>query len=374
MFLFHKSVFSVLALMLLLSSCSGSGGSDAIDKQKPFVTTWQTDNLGSTNDDQIKISTRADVYDYNFTVDWGDGSSDSNVSDDITHDYVVEGKYTVSISGEFPQIYFDIGGEGQDPQKLLSIEQWGGIEWQSMYQAFTGCSNLVDNATDVPYLALVTDMSFMFAEAIIFKGDLTMWDVSSVTSMYAMFAFAEAFNSDLSAWDVSSVTDMTAMFADALAFNGDLSAWDVSSVTDMKGMFSDTLAFNGDLSTWDVSSVTNMYAMFYDADAFNGDLGAWDVSSVMDMNAMFYEADAFNGDLSTWDVSSVTSMGDMFAGVTLSTENYNALLVGWSNQSLQSDVDFDAGNSFYSGSSQAARDVLTGTFKWSVIDGGNSDL
>ena len=77
------------------------------------------------------------------------------------------------------------------------------------------------------------------------------------------------------------------MFQYSLIFNGDLSAWDVSSVTDMNEMFKTMLNFNGDLSSWDVSSVTNMNQMFYSANSFNIDISSWDVSSVTDMYWMF---------------------------------------------------------------------------------------
>jgi len=66
----------------------------------------------------------------------------------------------------------------------------------------------------------------------------------------------------------------------------------------------------------------------------------------------------------------VTNMANMFNGVTLSLASYDALLLGWSARSLQSDVTFSAGNSQYSPSSQAARDTLTDAFGWTVTDGG----
>jgi surface protein len=90
---------------------------------------------------------------------------------------------------------------------------------------------------------------------------------------------------------------------------------------------------------------------------------------VTNMYYMFGFANAFSGNLSAWDISSVTNMSQMFESVTLSIENYDALLVSWSNQSLQSDVSFNAGNSDYSESSQSARDVLTGTYNWTITDG-----
>ena len=223
----------------------------------------------------------------------------------------------------------------------------------------------------------VTTMHRMFQFAAVFNQDLSDWDVSSVTDMDDMFEDAAAFNGDLSDWDVSSVTDMSDMFQGAAAFNGDLSRWDVSSVTYMGGIFSGAAAFNQDLSGWDVSSVTVMEEMFDGAAAFNSDLSDWDVSSVTDMSEMFEDAAAFNSDLSDWDVSSVTTMSRMFNGVTLSTANYDALLVGWrtidsDESTLQTTVIFDGGNSQYCTAGAAARNVLTDDLgnNWGITDDG----
>jgi len=355
-----------------------------------FITTWKTDNPGISEDNQIQIKTSGGGY--NYTVDWGDGQTDSNVAGDITHTYSTAGTYTVSITGDFPRI---ISGTDTDAEKLLSIEQWGSIQWQSMNSAFSLCKNLVGNASDVPDLSQVTDMSnmfrganafnqdisawdvsavtsmsFMFRDAIAFNQDLSNWNVSSVTNMSRMFNGASAFNQDLSSWDVTSVTIMFFMFNRASAFNQDVSNWNVSAVTTMAGMFSHASAFNQNLSSWDVASVTTMSEMFFDANAFNQNLSNWDVSAVADMSFMFRDAIAFNQDLSSWDVSAVTDMFGMFGNATLSLANYDALLLGWSARSLQSNVIFSGGNSQYSSSSQAARDTLTEAFGWTVTDGG----
>jgi len=95
-----------------------------------------------------------------------------------------------------------------------------------------------------------------------------------------------------------------------------------------------------------------------------------DLSQVSDMSYMFQDASTFNQDLSNWNVSAVTIMGSMFVGVTLSVANYDALLAGWSAQSLQHNVVFHGGNSVYSHASQANRDTLTEGFGWRVFDGG----
>jgi len=103
-----------------------------------------------------------------------------------------------------------------------------------------------------------------------------------------------------------------------------------SQVTDMSGMFSVARSFNQDISNWDVSSVTDMTGLFQATTNFNQDLSNWDVSSVTNMSLMLANAGRFDQDISGWDVSSVTDMEQMLSGITLSTTNYDALLLGWS--------------------------------------------
>ena len=144
---------------------------------------------------------------------------------------------------------------------------------------------------------------------------------------------------------------------------------DLNQVTSLKGMLEETNIFNGDLSAWVVSNVTSMESMFMSSYLFNQDISGWDVSNVTNMKSMFEGAEVFNQNIGAWDVSSVSYMGSMFEFVTLSTANYDALLNSWSQQPLQSRVSFSAGNSRYSLSSKAARDILI-TLAWDITDGG----
>ncbi|MFX0024627.1 MAG: BspA family leucine-rich repeat surface protein [Candidatus Hermodarchaeota archaeon] len=215
----------------------------------------------------------------------------------------------------------------------------------------------------------VTDMSGMFVNTFSFNKDIGNWDVSSVTDMEDMFA-GSIFNVAIDGWDVSSVTDMSYMFLGADSFNQDIGNWNVSSVTDMRGMFSGADSFNQDIGNWDVSSVTHMNSMFYYT-IFNQNISDWDVSSVINMNHMFYQANNFDQDLGNWDISNVRDMIDMFLNVILSIDNYNSLLIGWSNLILYNYVIFHAGNSICTSPGQAAdaRQYIVDTFNWTIIDG-----
>ena len=149
----------------------------------------------------------------------------------------------------------------------------------------------------------------------------------------------------------------------------------MSSVTDMSYMFYWATAFNQDIGNWDVSSVTDMGGIFGQAEDFNQDIGNWDVSSVTDMSWMFYNAMSFDQSIGSWNVSSVTDMSHMFEGITLSTSNYDNLLIGWASLStLQSGVNFHAGNSKYTSGGAAAdahQSLLDAPNGWTIIDGGS---
>jgi surface protein len=278
----------------------------AVDTYVPFITVWKTNNSGTSNSQQVKLTTQCSGNcDYN--IDWGDDSSSIHVEGNITHTYSASGTYTIKIKGEFAQLYMDTVS-GYDPQKLLEVKQWGSIEWKSMKNFFKGCKNLTITAQDRPDLSQVTTMESMFYQATSFNNAIESWDVSTVMDMSYLFYNASEFNQDLSNWSVANVTNMSKIFYGASKFNGNLASWDVSKVSDMSSMFYGASKFNQDISNWIVSNVEDMSYMFKDAKEFNQDIAGWDTSSVTTMYSMFYRAESFsNHDLSAWDVSSVTS-------------------------------------------------------------------
>jgi len=65
----------------------------------------------------------------------------------------------------------------------------------------------------------------------------------------------------------------------------------------------------------------------------------------------------------------VTRMVSMFAGVNISTINYDALLNGWNAQNLQYNVVFDGGDSTFCDGEDARANIITSN-GWRVTDGG----
>lgn len=306
-YLFKTSLIRVTCIALMMF------GSIAASAQSPFITTWQT----TTVDESITIPTvNSTKYDYEYTVDWGDGSTDATAyTGDATHTYSTAGTYTVSISGQFDQIFFNDAG---DKGKIMSIEQWGSQKWKHLANAFRGCANLTYNATDLPDLSVAGSLSRAFMNATSFTGNLINWNVSNITDLSSMFEGATSFTSNLTTWNISNVTTTAYMFKGASSFNGNISAWDMSAVTTMAYMFSGATSFNQDISAWDVSSVTTMSQIFENASLFNSDISTWDVSAVkgLGLRRAFKNASDFNQDLSGWDVSGAEDFYELFSGAS----------------------------------------------------------
>ncbi|MEM6720847.1 MAG: BspA family leucine-rich repeat surface protein [Bacteroidota bacterium] len=392
-----------------MSSCAATV---TVETTKPFITTWKTDNPGTSNDNQITLPSISSEH---FDIDWGDGTIQYNRfgNSNITHTYATPGTYTVRITGDLRRLSFANGG---DKDKLLTIERWGNIKWTNMNRAFFGCKNLDVTAIDTPDLSNVTDMSLMFTscENLIGTTAFGSWDVSNVQNMSNAFSGTDAFNQDISTWNTSNVTDMsfmfqgseginqdllqsnggwntgnvtnmTSMFSGAVNFNGNISNWNVSQVLTMNFMFENT-PLNQDLSTWNPSSTTEMRGMFLNASSFNSDIGNWNVSNVADMVSMFANATSFDQDLGDWDLTNLGNSpfgnaSNMFEGVTLSKDNYDNTLIGWHTDSsgiagdgiddVPTGINFNGGSSQYCVAETEREDLIT-TYNWTINDGGKA--
>ena len=336
---------------------------------------------------------------YDFTVDWGDGSSTESYSGVTAsgtaydHSYPEAGFYEVKIYGSCKTLR--LRRASSTTLKVTDVKDWGSTpDFDGFLNIILGQSPILTGftATNTPNFlegstsfsmfrgatsfnqdlsgwdtSNVTATMMMFYEATSFNQDLSGLDTSNVTSMAFMFYNAESFNQDLSGWDTSNVVTMLNMFRGATSFNGDLSGWDTGNVTSMSGMFWDATSFNhSGVTNWETSGVTIMGLMFYNAESFNQDLSSWntsnvgsmsgmfrdassfnhsgitnwDTSNVVTMSGMFRDASSFNQDLSDWDTSNVTNMGQMF----YEASSFNQDLSGWCVTNITSEPsDFDTG-------------------------------
>jgi len=332
------------------------------DDPASFITKWQV-----TDGQEITVGTNPD-YEYDYTIDWGDGTVEELAQQNPSHTYQNAGTYLVAIKGVFPAIFLTTVNS-ETKNALVDVIQWGTGKWKSMFASFYGCANLSDfSAEDTPDLSEVTNMQDMFAfcenfngaigswntgnitnmtrtffNATSFNQDLSEWDTSKVTNMSFMFYNAQVFNGAIGTWNTSNVQDMELMFLSASTFNQDISGWNTGNVTNMGGMFTNAFSFNQDIGGWNTGKVESMEEMFRGATVFNGDIGSWNTGNVASMRSMFMNAEGFNQDIGLWDTGKVTDMSYMFLGAT----NFNQNIVLWNIVNVTSIAGMFAGASSF---------------------------
>ncbi|MEW7278287.1 BspA family leucine-rich repeat surface protein [Aquimarina sp. 2201CG1-2-11] len=284
-----------------------------------FITTWET----TAADESITIATSGDEY--NYTVDWGDGTIETGFIGDASHLYTTVGMHTVKITGDFPR--FTSSNNLNNARKLRTIEQWGTITWNSFSNAFYGCTNLEIVATDVPDLSNVTSLNQMFRNCVNLQSP------------------------DFSNWDTSNITNMGLMFTNARNFNGNISTWDVGNVTDFNSMLIGVTRFNQNISGWNIGE---------------------HVVGTINMNSMLIGTENFDQNLGAWNLEKVTDISGMLVNSGLSITNYDATLIGWAeNSNTPSGLHLGASNLTYC-LGEAARNILADNsgLNWRITDGG----
>ena len=369
-------------------------GESEPEEAPSFISIWQTDNAGVSNTDQI-ILPLVSAGTYNFDVKYNGLviKTITNYTDNIITFPDGAGTKEIEIEGEIIGWRFNNGG---DCLKLLDVSNWGSFALGPVEDHFQGCENFNITASDAPDLSFTTSLresfegcfslntdnigtwdtsaiinfSRMFWNCSIFNGNVG-FNTSSANNMSFMFANCQQFNQPVSTFDTSNVTDMSLMFFSCHVFNQSISNFDTSNATNMSEMFRSAINFNQPL-LFNTSSVTSFSLMFFQASSFNQPL-PWDTSAVINMGNMFWQATNFNQDLSSWDFSNVTTCNRMFLESSFDITNYDLLLISLASQLLQSNVPFHAGTAQYSvGTPTTARNILTGTYLWTITDGGQA--
>lgn len=262
--------FGEVSLGLSVSDDDGAITTDTLVvliTERAFITEWKTE------DKKITIPINEEEK-FDFTVEWGDGTLDTDVSNTIEHEYEVEGTYVVRVTGLFPSINFG-KLERKDNKKLTAVKQWGDTLWSSMQSAFKHCRNMKILTHDVPNLSKVKDMSSMFSDVRdLTVNNINLWDVSKVEDMHNMFELTRNFNQDIGNWDVGNVRNMTYMFYET-EFNQDIGDWNVSNVTNMGSIFGDSTALsiaNYDKLLIGWSKLTLQHNVIFDENEFKDGL------------------------------------------------------------------------------------------------------
>jgi surface protein len=295
--------------------------------------------------------------------------------------------------------------------------------------AVTGMNGVFQNATafNAPIgswnTASVSNMFSAFAGAAAFNAPIGSWNTGSVTSMQSMFSGASAFNQDISGWNTASVTNLTAAFLNATAFNQPIGGWNTAAVTAMDTMFNGATAFNQPIGNWNVANVSSMSGMFGGTGhAFAQDISGWNIRKVTGMAGMFsgnnWGTANYDAALTAWaDLSdddlrsqAITAFATLSAGTqTRVTSNGHGMVAG-SRVNISGTTNYDGdynvvaaatntfdiakafvandatgtmkhrrsrnvtagfgSNKYSTGTATTKRGVLTGTYSWTITDGG----
>ena len=323
-----------------------------------FVFDAKISNLTANGYDPTLIALNITAVDGTYSIDWGDGTVQSDLTDNTSHNYSAIGTYEVRISHSngaklnlssiVPNISENYSSsdyffKDYSRYSISTFKQWGSAVWEDIEGAFMGVYNMDYNATDTPNLSYATSIAGAFSgtQNLTFNtdslkdwntsnitnmqgvfntkkdiSDITSWDTSNVENMSWMFRSASNFDQNINGWDTSNVTNMENMFFDATSFNQDIGDWNTSSVANMKNMFQEATSFNKNISLWNTSAVTNLESIFNKAYAFNQDIGDWNTSAVKSLTSSFQNATSFNQDIGSWDTSSVTATVNTFSGAT----------------------------------------------------------
>jgi surface protein len=320
------------------------------------VTTWDVSNVTDMSSMFYGVGSTPDVsaWDVSNVTNMSQMFAYSNISPDVSG-------WDVSNVTNMFRLFIQVTGP-------VNTSTWNTSSVTNMSQMFSEYANLLLNVTNWD-VSNVTNMAGMFYN-IIADPDVSLWDVSSVENFSNMFELAAA-NPDVSNWNMSSATTINTMFANASTATPNTSTWNTTNITNMRFAFSGTIA-NPDVSNWNVSNVTDMTSMFSNTIAANPDVSNWNVSNVANMNFMFSNAVVADPDISSWILSpTLLNIQNMFANCTLSTVNYDSILVVFNSQTSYSGVSWATINANYSAGPSAAdtaRTNLLGPRAWTFAD------
>lgn len=311
-------------------------------------------NPDDPNDKEVSIDlTDYELAYFNFSVDWGDGTIEYYEQSDIeslpqpnwgyalTHEYDEPGIYQVKLNGSIGGILYGWGDAGA---KLLEVQQWGTVQWDSCWYAFPGCNNMDIIATDYP------DLSNVSSENRNFEGELMFeecWNLKNMSS-----------NLFKTATDVNGIMNVTFSYCTSLEEvpAGLFDNVNIAEYANGTFRYCENLNIVNGASNWKVGELKNMGRMFQ---------GCGNIDVVGMEHWEPFKLEAGTGWL---------GLNEMFEDSTLPTERYSQVLINFASKIEQFEntgIYFGAGSSKYNTSAESARNILTSApYNWVITDGG----
>ena len=289
--------------------------------------------------------------------------------------------------------------------KILNLINWDVSNVTNMQSMFDGFKrfNSISTGTYMDFsnwdFSNVTNLRSFATNSRIVWGimDCTNIDLSNLTSAY--YAFDRVLISNVGSLTLGEYFPQMGQFDDDTLNNLDITGvWQfytgLSKNNLPNGVNFNNFNFNNagrkvhlrgflsgannipDITQLDVSNVENMQDLFSSAFDFNQDISGWDVSNVTIMRGMFRSATNFDRSLANWDITNVGNFLDFLRGAELSRSNYDATLIGWAAQDVNSNINIHFGTSRYTvgGPAEAARNTLINTYGWTITDGGGVNI
>jgi len=216
-----------------------------------FRFTAKTDNTGTSNNDQFTIPLYSGET-YDFTVAYDGQETAQNTDSDLTLTFPSgAGTYDIVITGTFPGIFFNDGGDGD---KLTKVDSFG-TSFTRLDAAFYGCGNCLTFCCAIPYNAGITSLSSTWkrcSSTTIFPNISALTDVTTLHSAWFSCSSALSFPSVSALTDALSLTSAWRACSSATVFP------DVSTLTDVTSLDSAWFSCSSATSFPDVSALTKV--------------------------------------------------------------------------------------------------------------------
>lgn len=299
---------------------------------------------GSGGSATLALST---LYSYAIGIDWGDGQTEEyqGVGAPITHTFTPAGIYTVTVTPRtfygFPALRYN---NANNRTLVRKIVQWGNSGWRSFGQAFWGCTNMVETATDGADAR--TEEVWSISQQCVACASLTSWGLSNFPKATAINS---AFNGCTSLVNVPAMRLGSASGLGSFLMNGTKVVtpplWDVRNCSTFTSMFDGC----------------NQATSFPEVQLGNG--GSF-VNCMRNMSSL----NGFDPPF-LLNLRKMTNGTQFFQGSKISTAAWSALLVDLAANNPNNNVPFHGGTSTRDAAGDAARTALMAR-GWTITDGG----